>query len=270
MSEGPAKQRQGRSPAYPSVALATALEKAEAQFEQFGRNAAPLALAFKSWGYSPKSSGGRDVRASLRYFGLAVFEGEGDLAKVKLTEDALRVITDKREDRSEKNAIIRRLALNPTAHKKLWAQYPPPEGIKSDAHAVHYLMWEVGGFNQTSAETLIAQFKDTASFAGLYDPDNVEDIEDPADGPDDQTEDGGELEPDGGVARERKEDPPPPKGQVKVMEGERVAFTEEGQPGQYLKLIASGEFDDTLLEALEDFVKRQRKRLGITPPAKTN
>lgn len=48
---------------------------------------------------------------------------------------------------------------------------------------------------------------------------------------------------------------------VKVMDGERVAFTEEGQPGQYLKLIASGDVDDTMLDALEDFVRRQRKRL---------
>ena len=49
---------------------------------------------------------------------------------------------------------------------------------------------------------------------------------------------------------------------VTIMEGERIAFTEEGSPGQYLKLIASGDVDDTLLEALEDFVKRQRKRLA--------
>jgi hypothetical protein len=55
--------------------------------------------------------------------------------------------------------------------------------------------------------------------------------------------------------------PTPSAGKVKVMESERVAFTEEGQPGQYLKLIASGEVDDTMLEALEDFVKRQRKRI---------
>jgi hypothetical protein len=46
------------------------------------------------------------------------------------------------------------------------------------------------------------------------------------------------------------------------MEGEHVAFTEEGQPGQYLKLIAAGTVDDTTLEALEDYVKRQRKRLA--------
>jgi len=56
--------------------------------------------------------------------------------------------------------------------------------------------------------------------------------------------------------------PPPAGGKVKIMDGERVAFTEEGQPGQYLKLVASGEVDDTKLEALEDYVKRQRKRLA--------
>lgn len=60
------------------------------------------------------------------------------------------------------------------------------------------------------------------------------------------------------------------KGQVKLMEGERVAFTEEGTPGQYLKLIASGEIDDTLLEALEDYVKRQRKRLAAASPTAEN
>jgi hypothetical protein len=31
----------------------------------------------------------------------------------------------------------------------------------------------------------------------------------------------------------------------------------------YLKLIASGDVDGTMLEALEDYVKRQKKRLGI-------
>ncbi|HTT82977.1 MAG TPA: hypothetical protein VMF67_05825 [Rhizomicrobium sp.] len=52
-----------------------------------------------------------------------------------------------------------------------------------------------------------------------------------------------------------------------TMEGERVAFTEEGRPGQCLELVASGDVDDTMLEALEDYVKRQRKRL--TRPTRT-
>lgn len=50
------------------------------------------------------------------------------------------------------------------------------------------------------------------------------------------------------------------------MESERIAFTEEAQPGQYLKLVASGPLDDSMLEALEDFVKRQRKRLAAPQP----
>ena len=47
------------------------------------------------------------------------------------------------------------------------------------------------------------------------------------------------------------------------MDGERVVFTEETNPQNYLKLVANGEVDGTMLEALEDYVKRQKKRLGI-------
>lgn len=176
MSDAPPKtsgaKRQGRSPSYPSIPLSLALAKAQAQYEKEGKYAAPLPSAFKAWGYSHKSSGGRDVRASLRYFGLVSFEGDGDTAKVKLTEDALRVITDKREDQTEKNSIIRRLALNPAIHKKLVVRYP--EGIKSDATAVHYLVWEEG-YNESAAEALLAVFKQTAAFARLYEPDESSD-----------------------------------------------------------------------------------------------
>lgn len=54
--------------------------------------------------------------------------------------------------------------------------------------------------------------------------------------------------------------------EVSIVEGERVIFVEEANAGQYLKLIATGALDDSLLEALEDFTKRQRKRLGLTRP----
>lgn len=250
------RPRVGRSPAYPSIPLSVALEKARAQYAAEGKYPAPLQSAFRAWGYSDKSSGGREVRASLRYFGLATVEGDGDLAKVQLTEDALRVILDEREDQTEKRAIIRRLALNPTAHKKLWAKFP--EGIKSDATARHYLAFEEE-FNPSAAEALIAEFKATADFAGLFQPDSMPVIEEPETDVDDQAgSDAGSTEQQSG----HRDPPPAPKGQVAVMTGERVAFTEESQPGQYLKLIASGDFDDLMLEALEDFVKRQRKRLA--------
>jgi hypothetical protein len=51
------------------------------------------------------------------------------------------------------------------------------------------------------------------------------------------------------------------------MDGECVVFTEESNPQSYLKLIASGEVDETMLEALEDHVKRKKKQLGVNAPS---
>ena len=52
------------------------------------------------------------------------------------------------------------------------------------------------------------------------------------------------------------------QARVPIMESERVVFVEESDPQRYVKLVASGEVDATLLDALSDYVKRQRKRLG--------
>ena len=51
-----------------------------------------------------------------------------------------------------------------------------------------------------------------------------------------------------------------------MMDGERVVFTVETNPQNYLKLVVSGEVDGTMGEALEDYVKRQKRRLGIQGP----
>jgi hypothetical protein len=61
-----------------------------------------------------------------------------------------------------------------------------------------------------------------------------------------------------------KSRPPPPTavGKVPLLEGERVVFTEETNPQNYLELSVSGEVDETMLDALEDYVKRQKKRLA--------
>lgn len=42
---------------------------------------------------------------------------------------------------------------------------------------------------------------------------------------------------------------------------ERVVYTEESAAGGSIKLIVSGAIDEDIIEALEDFLKRQRRRL---------
>ena len=44
---------------------------------------------------------------------------------------------------------------------------------------------------------------------------------------------------------------------------ERIAFFEESLRDQYVRLIACGEMDATLLDALQAFIGRQRCRLAI-------
>jgi len=49
---------------------------------------------------------------------------------------------------------------------------------------------------------------------------------------------------------------------VRVTENERVVFVEEGEPNQYLKVVASGELDEIMLDALSDYINRQKRRLN--------
>jgi hypothetical protein len=44
------------------------------------------------------------------------------------------------------------------------------------------------------------------------------------------------------------------------MSAERVVVVEESALGQYVKVVTCGNLDDSLLDAIEDYVKRQRKR----------
>lgn len=128
--------------------------------------------AFAAWGFGAKSSGGRETRAALRYFGIILIEGNGETGKVKLTEKALRVLLDEREDQTEKKTLIREFALTPAIHKTLFEKFP--DGIKSDATVEHFLMFEEG-YNKSAAGELVAEFKSTADFAELYKPANVVD-----------------------------------------------------------------------------------------------
>jgi hypothetical protein len=166
-SEPKQKRRAGRSPAYPNLTIQKALDQAKALHRAEGDYAAPLTSAMASWGYSAKSSGARQTLATLRYYGLIDVTGDGDARKVKVSDIGRRILLDQREDQSEKKALIRKVALNPTIHKALYDQYPT--GLASDGSVTHFLMFEQH-FNQAAAVELLAEFKETARYVGLYEP----------------------------------------------------------------------------------------------------
>jgi hypothetical protein len=223
----PKRPKQGRSPAYPGIDLEKAIAQAKALYDAEGKYAAPMSSAFTAWGFGAKSSGGRETRAALRYFGLITIEGDGENGKVKLTENALRVLLDEREDQSEKRALIRELALTPAVHKQIFDKFP--EGIKSEATVEHFLVFE-GGFNKSAAGEVVTEFKATADYAGLFQPDNTVD-KPPLPG---EEAGNGDTPP-----------PPPPgagrKGQrTQIMSGERELTTGLLAKDASFRLIVSG------------------------------
>jgi hypothetical protein len=166
-AEKATRRQVGRSPAYPFIPVQKALEQAAALHAQEGDYAAPLASAVKAWGYSPKSSGGRQTLATMKYYGLIEITGEGDQRKVKVSDTARRILLDRREDETEKKRLIRSVALTPAAHKAIYDHYP--NGLASDGSVEHFLIWDMG-YNPDAARELLVEFKLTASHVGLFQP----------------------------------------------------------------------------------------------------
>lgn len=162
------KRGEGRSPAYPFIPVQKALERAQELFAQESTHYAPLKSAMSAWGYSPKSSGARQTLATMRYYGLVDVTGEGDDRMIRVSETARKILLDKREDDSEKRALIRAVALMPSAHKALFQEYP--DGLPSDGTVHHFLVFRKQ-YNDSAAHELLAEFKQTASYVGLYEPD---------------------------------------------------------------------------------------------------
>ena len=167
-TESEKKRRQaGRSPAYPVMPVDKAIEQARALYKQERDILAPLPSALAAWGYGPKSSGGRQTLATLKYYGLIDVTGEGDDRRIKVSDTARRIILDEREDDTERRQLIRTVALLPSAHKLMFKDYG--SSLPSDG-TVQYDLIHKHGFNPEAAKELLTEFKETARFISLYEP----------------------------------------------------------------------------------------------------
>lgn len=161
------KRTSGRSPAYPFIAIDKALERAQQLYNAESRYATPLTSAYEAWGFGAKSSGARQTAATLGYYGLVEVATEGDVRCIKISDLAFHILGDKRDDQSERDALVRQAALNPTIHKHLVDQYP--DGLPSDTNVRHHLIFGKG-FNESAAEDVISVFKATDSVVGFFGP----------------------------------------------------------------------------------------------------
>jgi hypothetical protein len=239
--------KRDRSPAFPQVPLGEAVERLVAFEKYFGRHPAPLDKAGGAWNL--KQCG--DILAALRYFGFLEYAGGAGARQVVITDEGCNLLRAQQD--STKREIIRRAALRPKEIAKFWAIWGgdrPPDPVCLDELILR------NSFSSRGAPLFLASYDATIAFAGLATAGKI-------------APDSAAANDSGGVGAGEPPlntmpppKPPPPAKGVVVMDSERVVFTEESQPNQYLKLIASGPIDDGLLDALEDFVKRQRRRVN--------
>ena len=158
MSEAESKKKV-RSPSFPFIGLREALDRARAFYEAEQRNAARPETAAAHWGYSPKSSGGKQTIAALRAFGLL----EGD-SLVKLSGRALRIVLDERGGSEERERLLQQAALMPPIHARLWERYgaelPSAQTLR---------LWLIldEGFNENSVDDFLTEYKETLELAKL-------------------------------------------------------------------------------------------------------
>jgi len=140
-----------------------------------GRNSAALPISVGHWGYSKKSGSGLKAVAALKSFGLIEVEGSGAGRRVKLSELALRIILDDREDSPDRAKAIATAALKPKIHKKLWDLW----GTEMPSHSSirHHLIFEEK-FNEKFVNDFIKEYKSTVEYSKLAEQSDIETAED--------------------------------------------------------------------------------------------
>jgi hypothetical protein len=250
------KGTKDRSPSFPFIPLKTAIERLEAFDKKFGRHPTPASKVGLAWDMKEKSSQADQTLAALKSFGLLKYEGMGAARHAALTDEGRNYLRAQQE--SLKKEVLKICALRPKIIRKFWAAWNadrPPDEVALDKLILD------NGFSEGGARNFLKVYDETVSYAGLSSSDKL-DLEQVEGTEDDGEAAGAALKPV--INPKPPANPPPhvPQGKVKLMDGERIVFTEETNPQNYLKLVASGEVDEVMLEALEDYVKRQKKRLA--------
>jgi len=163
-------RKRTRSPAYPFINLETALNRARQFYDKEQRNAANITVATKHWGFVEGSSNGWSTVAALISFGLMEDEGTGDRRIVRLTQSALRILLDNRQDSAERTELIKNAALAPKIHRQIWEKWGT--GLPSDAQLRHTLLfdWETP-FNENAVDSFISEYRSTVAYSKLAESD---------------------------------------------------------------------------------------------------
>ena len=148
-----------RSPSFPFISLPEALHRVRELYNAERRNLVHPDVAVACWGYSPRSSGGKQTIAALRAYGL-LEDVRGDL---RLTDRAQHILV-REPGTAGRDDLLRQAALSPPVFARLWERYGAD--LPSDKSLRTYLVLELK-FNENSVEDLLRSYRETLTFAEL-------------------------------------------------------------------------------------------------------
>jgi hypothetical protein len=210
--------------------------------------------------------------AALKQFGLLAESADDNaIRKIRLTHDALRLILDKDQSSIARQEAVRRAFFTPKAFQEIWNKWNPD--LPSDTSVINYLVLEKRLSNQApyseqAASELLANYRASLAFASPQTAHNENSASESADE---------EIAMDQGAtfaAKPLSSTATPSLAHTRqgasqaapLSDAERIVFVEEGAPGQHVKLVVSGELDEFTLDALTNYIERQRRRLGLSNP----
>lgn len=247
-----------RSPSYPSLSLKQAIELVRQIHASNRTNVIDRESAARDMGYSGITGRSLKVLAALLQFGLLSKAGKGE---VKVTQTAVDILHG--IEPQDRNAALLKAGTAPALFQELHERFP--DGPPSENAIRSYLIQQ--GFADVAIGPAITAYMDT-----YHHLENISESESHG-GADDDTQYTGEQDaPDSDGERQTPPPPPPPPagantGGYRAMEGERIVFSEEIGIDNYLKLVASGDMNIDLLDALSDFIERQKRRIERTQEA---
>jgi len=163
-----AKRQKHRSPSYPAFDLEVAVRRAKTLWDVADRHPINVGSAIESWGYSPKSSSGKLLIATLKKFGLLKDEGSRDARKVELTDLGRRLVVLERESPAWELAA-REAVFLPAIHHDIWSRYDC--ALPSDQVVSPSLVLD-RGFSVQAAADLLAEFRASLDYAGVSQTDD--------------------------------------------------------------------------------------------------
>ena len=255
------KKARLRSPAYPAIGLKEAIERAKALYERDKTAVVPMDSAAKHIGFAKAHGQALMFLSALRKFGLVEYPSDG---RVSVTRRAVDIFTFS-DNHERKLKAVRDAVLHPALYLELFEKYRY-SGLPSD-EAIGAELIADRGFNPTAVGAFLKDFRESLEYAGLL-SDGVLSLSPIGPEATETRGNGGGSEPSkvnlfSGFFNQKPSAPAPPPSSlgVKLMEGERIVFTHEIEPSHGVRILATGEVDESLLDALELYVQLQKKRL---------